>query len=90
MNDISQYYNNEESVGKAIRESGIPRSKIFITTKFAAPYHPSAVGALEGSLKKVLYSESITASPLCLFMFATRLLTAGRRLCRPLSHTLSG
>ena len=31
--DTAAIYRNEESVGKAIRESGIPREKIFVTTK---------------------------------------------------------
>jgi diketogulonate reductase-like aldo/keto reductase len=32
--DTAQAYGNEESVGQAIRESGVPREEIFITTKF--------------------------------------------------------
>ena len=32
--DTAQAYRNEASVGKAIRESGIPREEIFLTTKF--------------------------------------------------------
>ncbi|WP_350274417.1 aldo/keto reductase [Kribbella sp. HUAS MG21] len=32
--DTAQAYGNEESVGKAIRDSGIPRAEIFLTTKF--------------------------------------------------------
>jgi diketogulonate reductase-like aldo/keto reductase len=32
--DTAQAYRNETSVGKAIRESGIPREEIFLTTKF--------------------------------------------------------
>ena len=31
--DTAAAYNNEEAVGEAIRESGIPREKLFITTK---------------------------------------------------------
>lgn len=34
--DTAQNYNNEESVGKAIRESGIERGEIFLTTKLPA------------------------------------------------------
>lgn len=33
--DTAAAYQNEESVGKAIKESGIPRSEIFITTKLS-------------------------------------------------------
>ena len=32
--DTAQAYGNEESVGKAVRDSGIPREDVFITTKF--------------------------------------------------------
>jgi diketogulonate reductase-like aldo/keto reductase len=32
--DTAQAYGNEESVGKAIRDSGVPREEVFITTKF--------------------------------------------------------
>lgn len=33
MIDTAASYNNEEAVGKAIRKSGVPREKIFVTTK---------------------------------------------------------
>ena len=32
--DTAAMYQNEEDVGRAVRDSGIPRSEIFITTKF--------------------------------------------------------
>jgi diketogulonate reductase-like aldo/keto reductase len=32
--DTAQAYGNEESVGRALRDSGIPREEIFLTTKF--------------------------------------------------------
>jgi diketogulonate reductase-like aldo/keto reductase len=32
--DTAQAYGNEESVGKALRESGVPRDEVFVTTKF--------------------------------------------------------
>ena len=35
--DTAQMYDNEEIVGKAVRESGIPRSDIFVTTKLSRP-----------------------------------------------------
>jgi len=34
--DTAYVYGNEESVGKAIRESGIPRDQIFVTSKLPA------------------------------------------------------
>jgi diketogulonate reductase-like aldo/keto reductase len=32
--DTAQAYGNEESVGKALRDSGVPREEVFVTTKF--------------------------------------------------------
>jgi diketogulonate reductase-like aldo/keto reductase len=32
--DTAQAYGNEESVGRALRDSGVPREEVFITTKF--------------------------------------------------------
>src|SRR5579884_4123169 len=32
--DTAQAYGNEESVGRALRESGVPRHEVWITTKF--------------------------------------------------------
>jgi diketogulonate reductase-like aldo/keto reductase len=32
--DTAQAYGNESSVGRALRESGVPREEVFITTKF--------------------------------------------------------
>jgi diketogulonate reductase-like aldo/keto reductase len=32
--DTAQAYGNEESVGRALRESGLPREQVFLTTKF--------------------------------------------------------
>lgn len=33
--DTAQSYRNETEAGQALRESGIPRSEVFITTKFS-------------------------------------------------------
>jgi len=32
--DTAQAYRNEESVGRALRDSGVPRDEVFLTTKF--------------------------------------------------------
>jgi diketogulonate reductase-like aldo/keto reductase len=32
--DTAQAYGNEESVGRALRDSGVPRGEVFVTTKF--------------------------------------------------------
>ena len=37
--DTAQMYKNEDIVGQAMRESGLPRQDLFITTKL---YKPSA------------------------------------------------
>ena len=37
--DTAQAYGNEESVGRGIRESGVDRKELFITTKLANPNH---------------------------------------------------
>ncbi|MBR4266050.1 MAG: aldo/keto reductase [Bacteroidales bacterium] len=53
--DTAQAYNNEESVGKGIRESGIPRNEIFVTTKVAAEIknYVGTVYSIEKSLEKL-------------------------------------
>lgn len=44
MIDTAQYYRNEKEVGEAVRDSGIAREKIFVTTKMApsASYETAA------------------------------------------------
>jgi diketogulonate reductase-like aldo/keto reductase len=37
--DTAENYRNEESVGQGIRESGIERSELFVTTKFDRELH---------------------------------------------------
>mmetsp|Transcript_137725 Transcript_137725/g.243331 ORF Transcript_137725/g.243331 Transcript_137725/m.243331 type:complete len:319 (-) Transcript_137725:345-1301(-) len=39
MVDTAEYYQNEADVGKAIRDSGIPRSEVFVTTKISSNHH---------------------------------------------------
>jgi diketogulonate reductase-like aldo/keto reductase len=50
--DTAQAYGNEESVGKAIRDSGIPREQVFITTKFYPGSRDPAAEA-ERSLRRL-------------------------------------
>src|SRR5579863_10307983 len=50
--DTAKLYGNERSVGKAIRESGIPREEIFVTTKFW-PTDLSVEAAFERSFRKL-------------------------------------
>ncbi len=53
--DTAQAYGNEESVGRGIRESGIAREELFITTKLWNPYHSSdlAMSTFDESMKKL-------------------------------------
>jgi diketogulonate reductase-like aldo/keto reductase len=50
--DTAQVYGNEESVGQALRESGVPRDEVFITTKFH-PAQQDPVAAAEQSLRRL-------------------------------------
>ncbi|KAI9714446.1 MAG: hypothetical protein M1820_000407 [Bogoriella megaspora] len=65
--DSAQYYDNEAEVGRAILESGIPRSEIFVTTKILSPAnsktephtpdeHETYLKCIE-SLKKIAIGE---------------------------------
>ena len=47
--DTAQAYGNEESVGQGLRESGVPREDVFITTKFN-PGRKDPVAEVERSL----------------------------------------
>lgn len=50
--DTAQAYGNEESVGQALRDSGVPRDEIFVTTKFF-PRSKDPVHEIEQSLKRL-------------------------------------
>jgi diketogulonate reductase-like aldo/keto reductase len=50
--DTAQAYGNEESVGRALRDSGVPREEVFITTKFY-PGHSDPVAEAERSLRRL-------------------------------------
>ena len=51
--DTAAMYGNEESVGAAIRMSGIPRENIFVTTKLWNSDHRNPERALDTSLRKL-------------------------------------
>ncbi|MGZ8488980.1 MAG: aldo/keto reductase [Candidatus Binatia bacterium] len=51
--DTAAFYGNEESVGKAVRDSGIPRGEIYLTTKLWNSDHGNPERALERSLGKL-------------------------------------
>ncbi len=50
--DTAQAYGNEESVGRALRDSGLPREAVFITTKFY-PAHTDPAAEAENSLRRL-------------------------------------
>ena len=50
--DTAQAYGNEESVGHGLRESGVPREDVFITTKFY-PARPDPAAEAERSLGRL-------------------------------------
>ena len=59
--DTAQAYGNEESVGRALRDSGVPREEVFITTKFY-PGRKDPVAEVEGSLRRLGSTRSICTS----------------------------
>jgi diketogulonate reductase-like aldo/keto reductase len=50
--DTAQAYGNEASVGRALRDSGVPRDEVFITTKFY-PAKKDAEAEAERSLERL-------------------------------------
>ena len=50
--DTAQAYGNEESVGHALRDSGVPRDQVFVTTKFH-PRRNDPVAEAEKSLRRL-------------------------------------
>jgi 2,5-diketo-D-gluconate reductase A len=50
--DTAQAYGNEESVGQGLRESGVAREEMFITTKFSPSRH-DPVAEAERSLERL-------------------------------------
>ncbi len=50
--DTAQAYGNEESVGRALRDSGVSRDEVFVTTKFY-PGSKDPVAEVERSLRRL-------------------------------------
>jgi len=53
--DTAALYGNEESVGAAIRKSGVSREQVFVTTKLWNSDHGNPKRALETSLRKLKF-----------------------------------
>lgn len=51
--DTAYMYDNEKEVGKAVRESGIQREKIFVTTKLYPDQYDNPEKAINDSLKQL-------------------------------------
>jgi 2,5-diketo-D-gluconate reductase A len=53
--DTAYRYNNEKGVGQGIRESGIPRADLFVTTKLDGPFQGNdrAIAGLDESLLRL-------------------------------------
>ncbi len=53
--DTAENYRNEEAVGQGLRDSGVPREEIFLTTKFNREWHSVAGArqAAEASLRRL-------------------------------------
>jgi 2,5-diketo-D-gluconate reductase A len=53
--DTAYRYNNERGVGQGIRDSGIDREKLFVTTKLDGPFQGDdrAIGGLDESLRRL-------------------------------------
>ena len=50
--DTAQAYGNEAGVGRALRDSGVPREQVFITTKFL-PSREDPAAEIENSLRRL-------------------------------------
>jgi 2,5-diketo-D-gluconate reductase A len=53
--DTAAKYGNERGVGQGIRDSGVPREQLFVTTKLDGEYQGSdrAIAGLDGSLERL-------------------------------------
>ena len=51
--DTASYYGNEEAVGRAVRDSGVPREEIFVITKLYPTEFGDPEAAIEGCLQRL-------------------------------------
>ena len=76
--DTAENYGNEDAVGQAIRESGIDRAEIFLTTKFNRKWH-SVDGVRAGLRRPAGSGWEWTTSTCCWCTGPTRTRTATSR-----------
>ncbi len=57
--DTAQMYGNEEGVGQAVKESGLPRDEIFVTSKLNNGFHAhaDALDAFDKSLERLGFEQ---------------------------------
>jgi glycerol 2-dehydrogenase (NADP+) len=81
--DTALAYGNEHEVGQGIKDSGVPREEIWITTKLDNPWHKRVEEGIESSLKSlgVDYVDLYLMVSSCSFMFHS--------LCHSLFHHIS-
>jgi len=51
--DTALAYGNEAEVGAGIKNSGVPREKIWLTTKLDNPWHKRVAEGIDSSLKSL-------------------------------------
>lgn len=51
--DTASYYGNEAAVGRAVRDSGVPREEVFVITKLYPSQFAGADGAIDEALEKL-------------------------------------
>ena len=51
--DTAYMYHNEAEVGRAVRESGVPREEVFVTTKLYPSQFANAAAAIDEALEKL-------------------------------------
>jgi diketogulonate reductase-like aldo/keto reductase len=74
-------YNNESSVGTALRETGLARSEFFITSKYSSGDVQEEV---RNSLEKVRNADLFPYASSMLFLWK-----AGTQTTRPIPHSLA-
>ena len=53
MIDTAHVYRNEEAVGRAVKQSGVPREEVFIVTKLWTSDFGNAAAEIDGALKRL-------------------------------------
>lgn len=51
--DTAENYGNEAGVGRAVRDAGLPREEIFVTTKFNRQWHGDAAAGVQANLDRL-------------------------------------